>query len=140
MQVLEHQQHRAGLGQLGEHAEDGAEQLLLRQAGQVRADRPGRAGIRKEAGQHRPRRQRVEHRPGRGRIAGGVPQGVGERQVGNGVGQLGAAPDQHGEPALTRSGRQLSHQPRLADPGIAAHQRHDGLAGGGRGEQALQLA
>ena len=140
VQVLEDQQHRAGLGQLGEQAEHRPEQLLLRQPGRVAARRLGAAGVGQQPGQHRPGGQRVTQRAAGQRAGRRVPQRVGERQVRDGVRQLRAAAGEHREAAVPGLGRQLGHQAGLADPGIAADQRHDRAAGGRVAQQRTQAA
>jgi hypothetical protein len=93
VQVLEDEQHRLRLGQLGQHADHGAEQLLLRQPGQVSRladDLP----VGEQARQYRPGGQCIGQRAG-GRAA----QGVGQRQVRDGLSELGAPARQYREAA-----------------------------------------
>ena len=142
MHVLEHQQHRAGDGQLGEHPEHGAEQLLLNQARHVTAGWLALVAVRQQAGEHRPGRQRVEQDTAGRRAGRGVPQRVGQRQVRHGVAELGAAPGQDGEAILACARGELGDQPGLAHASIAADQGHDRpaeAADSQHGEQMAQL-
>jgi hypothetical protein len=138
VQVLEHEQHGAGLGQLGQHAQHRAEQLLLGQAGQVA--RLAGLPVGQQPGQHRPGGQGVGHRAAGGRAGDRVPQRVGQREVGHGVGELGAVAGQHGEALAGRPPGQLGDQPGLAHAGVAADQHDNGLAGLGLGQQGGQAA
>ena len=136
VQVLEDEQHRVRLRQLGEQAEHRAEQLLAGQLPSVAAGRGARPVIGQQAAEHRPVRDQLGH-PGRG-VADDAPQRVGQRQVRHAVAELGTAPGQHAEAALPGPPHQLGHQPGLADPGVPADQGHGCLSGGDRVEQAQQ--
>ena len=136
VQVLEHEQHRARLGQLGEQAEHRAEQLLPGQFAAVAVGEDARSLIGQQPAEDRPVRDQLGH-PGR-RVPGDAAQCVGERQVRHAVTQLGAAPGQHGEAAIPGPSGQLGHQPRLADPRIAADQGDSRFPRGDRVEQGQQ--
>ena len=142
VQVLEYQQHRAGAGQLGQHPEHRAEQLLLHQARHVAAGRLALVAVRQQPGQHRPGRQRVEQGTAGRRAGRRVPQRVGERQVRHGVAELGAAAGQDGEALLARPRGQLGDQPGLAHASVAADQGDDRparAAASSRREQVAEL-
>ncbi len=140
MHVLEHQQDGAGRGQLGQHAEHGAEELLLDQAGYVAADRLALVPVGKQPGEHGPRRERVEQRPAGGRPGGGVAERIGQRKVRHGVAEFGAAAGQDGEASLAGTRGELGDQAGLAHASVTADQGDDGPAGRRRLEHAEQMA
>ncbi len=110
VQVLQDQQHRTVSGDLGEHAQHRAEQLLLGHPRQVGAGLPGAGPVRQQPAEYRARGQRVQQRGCGGRAGRGVPQGVGQRQVRHAVAELGAAAGQHREVPLGPDG-QLRRSP-----------------------------
>ena len=136
VQVLEDEQHRVRLRQLGEQAEHRPEQLLAGQLPSVAGGRGAWPVIGQQAAEHRPVRDQLGH-PGRG-VAGDAAQRVGERQVRHAVAELGAAPGQHAEAALPGPPRQLGHQPRLADSRVPADQGDRRFPRGHRIEQPQQ--
>ena len=83
-----------------------------------------------QAAEHGAAGERVEQRRGGTAARRGmrsVPQGIGERQVGDAVAELGTVTGQHREAALASQRGQLGNQPCLADPRVTADQRDDGL-------------
>ncbi len=137
VQVLQDEQHRAGGRQLREQPEHRAEQLLLGQAGRL-AFAAFRAGpVRQQLAEHRAGGQRAGHRLGR-RARRALPQRVGQRQVRDGVTQLGAPPGQHQESPVGGARGQLGDQAGLADPGVPGQQRVGGPPGRGVVKQAEQ--
>ncbi len=137
VQVLQDEQHRLGGGQFREQPEHRAEQLLLGQAGRL-AFPAFRAGpVRQQLAEHRAGGQRAGHRlrrrPGRA-----FPERVGQRQVRDGVAQLGAPPGQHQESPVGGAQRQLGDQAGLPDPGVPGQQRMGRPPGRGVVKQAEQ--
>ncbi len=128
VQVLEYEQDRVRVRQLGEQAKDSAEQLLPGQARAVPVERLAAALVRQQAAEHGAARERVEQRRHHRRRLGGVPQGVREWQVRDTVADLGAMAAKDRESPLVRQWRQLTDEPCLADPRVTADQRDNGLA------------
>ena len=139
VQVLQHEQDGPLCRQLGQHPQDRAEQLLLRQARQVGRRRAGTA-VGQQPPEHRAGGDRVEQRLVRAGAGGRRAQRVGERQVRDAVAQLGAPAGQHGEAAARGPPGQLRHQAGLAHPGVPANERVPGAALGGVVEQVEQAA
>ena len=137
--VLQDQQYRCRPGQLREHPEHRAEQLLLGHAGDLAASHLGRIPVREEQAENRPGGDRV-HQRGHRLPRGGAVQGVGQGEIRNAVTKLRAPAGQHYE-ALPGCGRRhLGDQARLAHASIAADQSNDRLAGRGLVEQASETA
>ena len=86
---------------------------LGQQAGEPAARRPEQRGQLLLGGRARQRAQRVGERRQREAVAA----------------ELHARAAEHARAARRRGGGQLADEPRLADPGLAADERHGGLAG-----------
>jgi hypothetical protein len=136
VQVLQDQQDRGRGRELGQQPEHLAEHLLPGQAGTDLVVQLPVPALRQQPAQGRARAHRVLHPGG----LSGAAQGVGQRQVGHAVAQLGALAGKHGEPALPGEPRHLIHQPGLADSGVSADQRGHRLARLGVVEQREQAA
>ena len=122
VQVLEDQQHRGLVRQLGEQAEHRAEHLLFRQPGPVGLPVVAAVAVGQQHGEHRARLDR------RLEVGFGGAQRVGERQVRHAVADLRALAGEHGEALARGPGRHLGDQARLTDPRVAADQRGDRMA------------
>ena len=125
VQVLQHQQDRGPGGQLGQQAEHGPEHLLAGQPARVPLGAEAVAAVGQQPGEHRTVLDRGLD------LRRGGADGVGEREVGHAVADLRALAAEHGEALGRRQPGHLGHQPGLADPGVTADQRGDGVAGGG---------
>jgi hypothetical protein len=122
VQVLQHEQHRGDRGQLRQHPQDSAEQLLLTDSRHVFGRRQALL-VRQQPGEHRPGGDRGRHRS-----TLCASQRVRQRQVWHCVGQLGAPAGQQHIPAVRGLAGELGDQPRLADAGVAAHEHDDRLS------------
>ena len=139
VQVLEDQQHRVPVGQLGEQPEHRAEQLLLGESGDFPARLRHHVPVRQQAAQNRPGGQCGRERFRCGAWSGrALPQRVGQRQVRNAVAQFRATPGQDQEPAVRGPGGELGDQPGLPHTRVAADQRVGRTAFAGVVEQAEQ--
>ena len=140
VKVFQHEQHGPLGRQFGEHSQDSAEQLLLRETRQI-GRRRACAAVGQQAPEHRARGDRVEHGLVRAGAGGRRTQRVGERQVRDAVAQLGAPAGEHGESAARGPRGQLRHQAGLAHAGVPANERVCGAAAlGGVVEQVEQAA
>ena len=125
VQVLDHQQHRAQLGELGDRLVQEVEQPHRRAVavGRGQPFQPLREQCPDVVVGPRPRRgaQRREHRPERRR-----------------VGDVDGAPGEHDGVGPPRLPHELADQPRLADARVAADEDRARLAYAGRTESVRQ--
>ena len=141
MQVLEDQQHRMPLGQLGEQPEHGAEQLLLGESGDFPARLRHGVPVRQQTAEHRAGGEGRHERFRCGAWSSGAfPQRVGERQVRNAVAQFSAPAGEDQEAPVRRPAGQLGDQPRLPHACIAADQGVGRAAVAGVVKQAEQAS
>ena len=122
VQVLEDEQHRGLVRQLGEQAQHRAEHLLFRQPGPVGLPVIAAVAV---GQQHREDRAGLDRRL---EVRRGSAQRVCERQVRHAVADLRALAGEHGEAPARGAGRHLGDQARLTDPRVAADQRGDRMA------------
>jgi hypothetical protein len=131
VQVLEHEQHRARGGELGQRPEHRAEHLLAGHARRVGLRR-WLTAVRQQPGQHRPGLDDLLNLGRRG------TERVRERQVGHAVADLGTLAAQDGEATAPGDRHHLSDQPGLAHAGVAPDQRGHRVPGRGVTEQGAQ--